>query len=81
MKRGYMTESKKMNKKIKEMEHMDYLNIIVRFAGCKKTLESMYSRDRIFKKILDGEIETSHTAAKGDAICRFIIKPNKQGFL
>ncbi|MGZ5511722.1 MAG: hypothetical protein ACXWFC_14800 [Nitrososphaeraceae archaeon] len=34
-----------------------------------------------FKKILDGEIETSHTAAKGDAICRFIIKPNKQGFL
>lgn len=35
----------------------------------------------LFKKIFDGEIETSHTAAKGDAICRFIIKPNKQEFL
>ncbi|HET9806561.1 MAG TPA: hypothetical protein VFP49_06615 [Nitrososphaeraceae archaeon] len=41
----------------------------------------MYRRNRTFKKILDREIETSHTAVKGDAICRFILKPNKQEFL
>ncbi|MGE5633987.1 MAG: hypothetical protein ACM3VV_02030 [Deltaproteobacteria bacterium] len=70
-----------MYKKVKEIEHMNYLNIIVLCYKYRKTLGSMYRRNRTFKKILDREIETSHTAVKGDAICRFILKPNKQEFL
>ena len=47
----------------------------------KKHWKACTVETEFFKKILDGEIETSHTAAKEDAICRFLIKPNKQGFL
>ena len=46
----------------------------------KKHWEACTVETELFKKILDVEIVTSHTASKGDAICRFIIKPNKQGF-
>ena len=71
-----------MNKKIKEMEHMNYLNIIVLILQvAEKHWKACTAETELFKKIFDGEIETSHTATKGDAICRFIIKPNKQDFL
>ena len=70
-----------MNKKIKEMEHMNYLNIIVRYWVAEKHWKAYTAETELFKKILDGEIETSQTASKGDAICRFIIKPNRQEFL
>jgi predicted ArsR family transcriptional regulator len=64
------------------MEHMNYLNIIVHNTGSRKTLRSTcVVETELFKKLLDREIETSHTAAKGGAICNFIIKPNKQEFL
>jgi predicted ArsR family transcriptional regulator len=63
------------------MEHMNYLNITVLFTGSRKHWETCVIETELFKKILDREIETRHTAAKGDAICRFIIKPNKQEFL
>jgi hypothetical protein len=47
----------------------------------EKHWEAYTVETELLKKILDGEIETSQTALKGDAICRFIIKPNRQEFL
>ena len=35
---GYMAESKKWIKKIKEMEHMNYLNIIVWYCRWQKNI-------------------------------------------
>ena len=79
---GYIAESKKINKKDQRngtYELLEYNCPILQVA--EKHWEACVIETELFKKILDGEIETSHTAAKGDAICRFIIKPNKQEFL
>jgi hypothetical protein len=46
----------------------------------EKHWEAYTVETELLKKILDGEIETSQTASKGDAIYRFIIKPNRQEF-
>jgi predicted ArsR family transcriptional regulator len=35
----------------------------------------------LFEKLLGAEIETTHRAAKGDAVCKFMIKEKKEGFL
>ena len=34
----------------------------------------------LFEKLLDAKIETTHRAAKGDLICKFLIKQRKQGY-
>ena len=56
------------------------LQITSPFAA-EKHWKACTAETELFKKILDLEIVTSHTASKGEAICRFTIKPNEQGFL
>jgi predicted ArsR family transcriptional regulator len=34
----------------------------------------------LFEKLLDAKIETTHRAAKGDLICKFLIKERKEGY-
>ena len=82
MKRVICQNQKKSIKKIKENETYELLEYncpILQIA--EKHWEACVVETELFKKIIDGEIETSHTDAKGDAICRFIIKSNKQEFL
>ena len=35
----------------------------------------------LFEKLLGAEVETTHRAAKGDLVCKFLIKERKEGYL
>ena len=43
--------------------------------------EACLAETELFGKLLDAEIDTTHRAAKGDAICKFTIKERKEGYL
>ncbi len=46
-----------------------------------KHWEACSTETELFEKLLGADIETTHRAAKGDLICKFIIKQRKEGFL
>src|ERR687890_524395 len=43
--------------------------------------EACSSETELFEKLLGANIETTHRAAKGDLICKFVIKERKEGYL
>jgi predicted ArsR family transcriptional regulator len=46
----------------------------------EKHWEACSVETELFEKLLDAKIETTHRAAKGDLICRFLIKERKEGY-
>ena len=47
----------------------------------EKHWEACSTEAELFEKLLGADIETTHRAAKGDLICKFVIKERKEGYL
>ena len=91
---GYMAESKKMTSKssvtgnglgIREGEERGGKHVLLEY-NCpiihiaEKHWEACSVETELFEKLLDAKIETTHRAAKGDLICKFLIKERKEGY-
>lgn len=74
---GYIAESKK-NKKNNSHTLLEYNCPIIMIA--EKHWEACYIETELFEKVLDAKIETTHRAAKGDSVCKFVIKKNNNIF-
>ena len=86
---GYMAESKKMTSKASSIDDnaseqtgkhvlLEYNCPIIHIA--EKHWEACSVETELFEKLLDARIETTHRAAKGDLICKFLIKERKEGY-
>jgi predicted ArsR family transcriptional regulator len=77
---GYIAESKKESKSGGgKYILLEYNCPIIHIA--EKHWEACSTETELFEKLLGADIETIHRAAKGDFICKFIIKERKEGFL
>ena len=76
---GYMAESKKKSRGGREHVLLEYNCPIIQIA--EKHWEACSIETELFEKILNAEIETTHRAARGDAVCKFMIKERKEGYL
>src|SRR5919107_1480170 len=77
---GYIAESKKESKSGSgKYVLLEYNCPIIHIA--EKHWEACSTETELFEKLLGADIETTHRAAKGDLICKFIIKQRKEGFL
>ena len=47
----------------------------------EKHWEACSTETELFEKLLGANIDTTHRAAKGDLICKFVIKERKEGYL
>src|ERR671918_2108739 len=77
---GYMAESKK-DPKGSSRKHilLEYNCPIIHIA--EKHGEACSTETELFEKLLGANIETTHRSAKGDLICKFVIKEKKEGYL
>ena len=88
---GYMAESKKITSKGNSSNNsanaseqtgkhvlLEYNCPIIHIA--EKHWEACSVETELFEKLLDAKIETTHRAAKGDLICKFLIKERKEGY-
>jgi predicted ArsR family transcriptional regulator len=71
---GYIAESKK-NQKNNSHTLLEYNCPIIMIA--EKHWEACYIETDLFEKVLDAKIEVTHRAAKGDSVCKFMIKQKK----
>ena len=77
---GYIAESKKDSKSGSgKYILLEYNCPIIHIA--EKHWEACSTETELFEKLLGADIETTHRAAKGDLVCKFIIKERKEGFL
>ena len=77
---GYIAESKKEPKSGDgKYVLLEYNCPIIHIA--EKHWEACSTETELFEKLLGADIETTHRAAKGDLVCKFIIKERKEGFL
>ena len=76
---GYVAESKKESKNGGKYVLLEYNCPIIHIA--EKHWEACSTETELFEKLLGADIETTHRAAKGDLICKFVIKERKEGFL
>ena len=77
---GYIAESKKDSKSGSgKYVLLEYNCPIIHIA--EKHWEACSTETELFEKLLEADIETTHRAAKGDLVCKFIIKERKEGFL
>ncbi len=76
-KEGYIAESKK-NKKNNSHTLLEYNCPIIMIA--EKHWEACSIETELFEKVLDAKIEITHRAAKGDSVCKFVIKKNNDIF-
>jgi predicted ArsR family transcriptional regulator len=76
---GYIAESKKESKSGGKHVLLEYNCPIIHMA--EKHWEACYTETELFEKLLGASIETTHRAAKGDLICKFLIKERKEGYL
>jgi predicted ArsR family transcriptional regulator len=75
---GYIAESKKSKSDGKHVL-LEYNCPIIHIA--EKHWEACSTETELFEKLLGAKIETTHRAAKGDLICKFVIKKKKEGYL
>src|ERR687891_2849 len=77
---GYIAESKKESKSGGGGKYviLEYNCPIIHIA--EKHWEACSTETELFEKLLNAEIETTHRAAQGDAVCKFVIKERKEGF-
>ena len=76
---GYMAESKKESKSGGKFVLLEYNCPIIHIA--EKHWEACLTEIELFEKLLEADIDTTHRAAKGDSICKFVIKVRKEGYL
>ncbi len=76
---GYMAESKKDSRSSGKYVLLEYNCPIIHIA--EKHWEACSTESELFEKLLGANIETTHRAAKGDLICKFLIKERKEGYL
>jgi predicted ArsR family transcriptional regulator len=76
---GYIAESKKDPKKNRKHVILEYNCPIIHIA--EKHWEACSTETELFEKLLGAEVETTHRAAKGDLVCKFLIKERKEGYL
>src|SRR6266516_5086249 len=77
---GYIAEYKRESKSGGgKYVLLEYNCPIIHIA--EKHWEACTTETELFEKLLDADIETTHRAAKGDSICKFVIKERKRGFL
>jgi predicted ArsR family transcriptional regulator len=76
---GYIAESKKDSKSGRKYLLLEYNCPIIHIA--EKHWEACSTETALFEKLLGASIETTHRAAKGDLICKFVIKKRKEGYL
>jgi predicted ArsR family transcriptional regulator len=76
---GYMAEAKKESRSAGKYALLEYNCPIIHIA--ENHWEACSTETELFKKLLDTNIETTHRAAKGDMICKFLIKEKKVGYL
>jgi predicted ArsR family transcriptional regulator len=73
---GYMAEAKKESKSGGKYVLLEYNCPIIHVA--ENHWEACSTETELFEKLLDADIETTHRAAKGDMICKFLIKEKKE---
>jgi predicted ArsR family transcriptional regulator len=76
---GYIAESKKGSKSGGRHVLLEYNCPIIHIA--EKYWEACSTETELFEKLLGADIETTHRAAKGDLICKFVIKERKEEYL
>jgi predicted ArsR family transcriptional regulator len=82
---GYIAESKKESKNKSSGDDggkyliLEYNCPIIHIA--EKHWEACSTETELFEKLLGANIETTHRIAKGDSICKFVIKERKEGYL
>jgi predicted ArsR family transcriptional regulator len=76
---GYIAESKKESKR-SGGKHvlLEYNCPILHIA--EKHWEACSTETELFEKLLGANIETTHRAAKGDSICKFVIKEKREEY-
>ncbi|MDN5865990.1 MAG: hypothetical protein L0H55_01155 [Candidatus Nitrosocosmicus sp.] len=74
---GYIAESKKERKNNSRIL-LEYNCPIIMIT--EKHWEACTIETELFEHVLDADVEVTHRAAKGDSICKFLIK-EKNGFL
>jgi predicted ArsR family transcriptional regulator len=75
---GYIAESKKSKSDGKHIL-LEYNCPIIHIA--EKHWEACSTETELFEKLLGAKIETTHRAAKGDSVCKFMIKERMEGYL
>ncbi len=78
---GYIAESKKESKNPNDGGKyviLEYNCPIIHIA--EKHWEACSTETELFEKLLGANIETTHRIAKGDSICKFIIKQKRDGY-
>jgi predicted ArsR family transcriptional regulator len=73
---GYIAESKKNKRKDGGYTLLEYNCPILEIA--EKHWEACSTETELFEKLLGAEIETTHRAAKGDKVCKFVINQKKE---
>ncbi len=77
---GYMAESKNESKgNSGKYVLLEYNCPIIHIA--EKHWEACSAETELFEKLLEANVETTHRAAKGDLICKFLINERKEGYL
>ena len=79
---GYIAESKKESNSCGgggKHVILEYNCPIIHIA--EKHWEACSTETELFEKLLGANIETTHRAAKGDSICKFVIKQKSEGYL
>lgn len=76
---GYMSESKKEPKNLGKHVLLEYNCPIIHIA--ENHWEACTTETELFEKLLGADVETTHRAAKGDLICKFVIKERREGHL
>ena len=75
---GYIAESKKLKNYGKHVI-LEYNCPIIHIA--EKHWEACSTETELFEKLLEADVEATHRAAKGDLVCKFLIKERKEGYL
>jgi predicted ArsR family transcriptional regulator len=76
---GYIAESRKNRQKNGLYTLLEYNCPILEIA--QNHWEACSTETELFEKLLGAKIETTHRAAKGDNVCKFLIKENKEQYL
>jgi predicted ArsR family transcriptional regulator len=76
---GYIAESKKNRRQNGHHTLLEYNCPILEIA--ENHWEACTTETELFEKLLDAKIETTHRAAKGDMVCKFVIKEKKEEYL
>jgi predicted ArsR family transcriptional regulator len=76
---GYIAESRKEKRRNGIHTLLEYNCPILEIA--ENHWEACSTETELFEKLLGAKIETTHRAAKGDTLCKFVIKEKKEEYL